>query len=219
MPFAPPATHRLVPSRFPPVGAFDTVATTDDLNAVLELEGWTNDRLIPERLRRLSRWGLPFGSTNASVILGAFLHPAWGGSRFNGPELGAWYAATTIEGAVAEVGHHLRLDAIGSNQMQMSRLYRSYIAELNGQDFVDIRGQQNTWPQLYDDSSYVASQSYGEQQRDENRDGILFTSLRLEDSENAVAYFPPRITDVRQAQHLRITVYEASPDIDVETVI
>jgi RES domain len=32
--------------------------------------------------------------------------------RFNGPELGAWYAADDIRTAAAEVGHHLRRETV-----------------------------------------------------------------------------------------------------------
>src|SRR3954462_2634214 len=52
---APPLTRvswrdmaRLVPSRYPSVGLFDRVASRDDLDAVLELENWTNDRVNTE---------------------------------------------------------------------------------------------------------------------------------------------------------------------------
>ena len=38
---APKRTHRLIPSRFPPVNAFETVASPEDLAAVFELEGWS----------------------------------------------------------------------------------------------------------------------------------------------------------------------------------
>ena len=41
------------PSQYPPIGLFDTVATAADLEAVMELAGWTNDRLVPMRLHRL----------------------------------------------------------------------------------------------------------------------------------------------------------------------
>jgi len=43
---APHPAFRLIPSRFPPIGLFDTVATAADLRPVMELEGWTNDRLV-----------------------------------------------------------------------------------------------------------------------------------------------------------------------------
>ncbi|HEV3395499.1 MAG TPA: hypothetical protein VG100_05105, partial [Xanthobacteraceae bacterium] len=41
-------THRLIPSRYPPVGIFDAIAAPEDLEVVLELEGWTNDRVSAE---------------------------------------------------------------------------------------------------------------------------------------------------------------------------
>ncbi len=97
---------RLIPSRFPPIGAFDTVATPADLAAVMELEGWTNDRLVLHRLRRLPEAEWVFGRANASVIMAAYLHASPVGGRFNGPELGAWYASAALKTAVAEVGHH-----------------------------------------------------------------------------------------------------------------
>jgi len=43
-------TYRLIPSRYPPISAFESVASEDDLEAVMELEGWTNDRLVLERV-------------------------------------------------------------------------------------------------------------------------------------------------------------------------
>ena len=36
---------RLIPSRYPVVGLFDRVASPADLEALFELEGWTNDRI------------------------------------------------------------------------------------------------------------------------------------------------------------------------------
>src|SRR5256885_15129859 len=41
-------SHRVVPSRFPPVGLFDRVAAPEDLEAVFTLEAMTNDRLREE---------------------------------------------------------------------------------------------------------------------------------------------------------------------------
>src|SRR5208282_3774370 len=93
---APHPAHRLIPSRFPPIGAFDTVADAADAQAVMELEGWTNDRLVAERLARLAQHDWVFGRPNASVVMAAFLHTAPGGLRFNAGELGAWYAAASL---------------------------------------------------------------------------------------------------------------------------
>src|SRR5256885_16640748 len=48
-------TYRLIPSRYPPISAFDAVTSADDLEAVMELDGWTNDRLGPGRLAGLGK--------------------------------------------------------------------------------------------------------------------------------------------------------------------
>ena len=118
---APQPTYRLIPSRFPPIGLFDTVATAADLPAVMELVGWTNDRLVVERLNRLPQSAWVFGRPNSSVIMASFLHVAPGGMRFNAGELGAWYAAAAIRTAVAEVGHHLRREAVATSATELSR--------------------------------------------------------------------------------------------------
>ena len=73
---APDPTVRLVPSRFPPIGLLDTVATAADLAAVMDLEGWTNDRLVRDRVARLPTDEWVFGRPNASVVMAAFLHAA-----------------------------------------------------------------------------------------------------------------------------------------------
>ncbi len=125
---APDPTFRLIPSRFPPIGLFDTVATAADLAAVMDLEGWTNDRLVAERVARLPRDEWVFGRPNASVVMAAFLHVAPGGMRFNGPDLGAWYAAASLTTAVVEVGHHLRREAVATAKSSLSRQYRTYTA-------------------------------------------------------------------------------------------
>ena len=76
--FCPLATacHRLIPSQFPPLGLFDTVATAADLAAVMELVGWTNDRLVVDRIARLPKIEWVYGTANASIVMAAFLHVA-----------------------------------------------------------------------------------------------------------------------------------------------
>src|SRR5690606_30167118 len=83
---APQPSYRLIPSRFPPIGLFDTVAQPEDLAAVMELAGWTNDRLVAERLARLPAQDWVYGRANASIVMAAFLHAPPMGARFSGPE-------------------------------------------------------------------------------------------------------------------------------------
>jgi hypothetical protein len=54
----------------------------------MELVGWTNDRLVADRIARLPQTEWVYGVPNASIVMAAFLHVAPGGMRFNGPELG-----------------------------------------------------------------------------------------------------------------------------------
>lgn len=212
---APRPTYRLIPSRFPPVGLFDTVATAADLPAVMELAGWTNDRLVPERLARLPASEWVFGRPNSSIVMAAFLHAAPGGGRFSGPELGAWYAAADLVTAAAEVAHHLRREAVATGVPEVSRLFRAYVAGLEGR-YVDIRGEDR--PDLYAAESYVAGQAFGEAQRAAGRDGILYDSVRRRSGVNAVTYRPSKIIDVMQADHFEIRVAAQDRHIGVVRV-
>ena len=210
---APRPTHRLIPSQFPPIGLFDTVATAADLAAVMELVGWTNDRLVTERINRLPQSEWVYGSPNASIVMAAFLHVAPDGMRFNGPDLGAWYAADNIRTAAAEVGHHLRRETVARGVATMSRRYRAYVATLLG-DYLDIRGQQASRPEIYASESYAASQSFGEQIRASGGAGVIYDSVRLVDGTNVVAHRPRNVTDILQTDHYEITVQPSLPTID-----
>lgn len=211
---APRPAHRLVPSRFPPIGLFDTVATAADAAAVMELAGWTNDRLVAERIDRLPRDQWVYGRANASIVMAAFLHVAPGGMRFNGPDLGAWYAAASIVTAAAEVGHHLRREAVARRLGSLRRTFRNYTAVLIG-DYRDIRGQQDALPEAYASDSYAGAQTFGETIRASKASGLVYDSLRHHGGCNIAAYRPVGVTEVVQADHFEISVDAASRRIDV----
>jgi hypothetical protein len=211
---APRPAYRLIPSRFPPIGLFDTVATSADLAAVMELVGWTNDRLVAERINRLPESEWVYGLPNASIVMAAFLHVAPGGMRFNGPDLGAWYAAAAIRTAAAEVGHHLRREVFARDVAGMRRTYRTYAATLRG-TYLDIRGQQAARPDIYASDSYVASQRLGEEVRASGGAGLLYDSLRHRNGTNVVAHRPRNIVDIVQGDHFEIAVSATSRMIDV----
>jgi RES domain-containing protein len=186
-------TSRLVPTRHPPIQAFEDVAAPEDLDAVIALEGWTNDRLVAQRLRRLPRERRVFGRANASVIMAAFLHASPSGARFNGPDLGAWYCSLRTVTAIAEIAHHLRREATNVGWPEMRGQYRCYGADLAG-NYVDIRGQRLA--EIYDPASWAASQVYGERLRATGEDGIVYDSLRHAGGANVVAYDPRQVLEV-----------------------
>lgn len=205
-------THRLIPSRFPPIGAFDDVASPDDLAAVMELEGWTNDRLVAERLKRLPEDEWVYGRANASVVMASFLHTPPTGLRFSSGALGAWYGAMRVETAVAEVGHHLRREMIASRMDRFTATYRAYGARLAGR-YLDIRDVANAPAGLYSSSDYSAAQAFGEAARARGEDGLLYASLRHRGGENICAYRPSKILDVTQAGHIELTLRRDGPII------
>ena len=211
---APTPAYRLIPSKFPPIGLFDTIATTADLAAVMELAGWTNDRIVAERLARLPEAEWVFGRPNASIVMAAFLHVAPGGMRFNTTDLGAWYAAGALTTAAAEVAHHLRREAVATGVSTLRRGYRTYTSTLAG-SYLDIRGQEADRPDVYASDSYEAGQALGEHLRATGGAGIIFDSLRHAGGVNLVAHRPRNVLNVTQADHYEIRVQAAASRVEV----
>ena len=207
---APQPSHRLIPSRFPPIGLFDTVHSSSDPKPVMELAGWTNDRLVRARISRLPQDQWVFGRPNSSIIMAAFLHAAPEGGRFNGPDLGAWYASASIVTAIAEVGHHLRREALARGLEGTRRTFRSYSARLEGQ-YRDICGSE---PELHAADSHAAGQAFGESLRAAGEDGVLYDSVRHRSGTNACAYRPANVLDVLQAEHFEVEVTVAEKQIE-----
>jgi RES domain-containing protein len=185
-------THRLIATRWPTIGVFDTVASPDDVRDALVLESWTNDRVTAEldRLTRLPDDEWVVGKAGATLVMAAFCYPAPGGGRFNTERLGAWYAAREVETAIAETVHHhtrrLALSALGFHATIQMRELR---AEIDAR-FHDVRGQRKARPDLYDAGSYARSQPVGEQLRAAGSNGILFDSVRRDGGRNVVVFRP-----------------------------
>lgn len=200
----PGTTFRLIPSQFPPIATFDVVTSAGDLEAVMELEGWTNDRLVVERLNRLPRDQWVFGVANASIVMASFLHVSPDGMRFNTGALGAWYAALALSTAAAEVAHHLRREAVFRRRREIRRKYRTYAATLHG-SYVDIRGPDAGHQDALSPGSYAASQSLGETIRASAHAGIIYGSVRHAGGTCVVAYRPRNVRDVTLSTHYEIT--------------
>lgn len=195
-------THRLIPSRYPPVGIFDAVAAPEDLDLVIELEGWTNDRLSAELgvLHRLPRGEWVLGRPQASVIMAAFCHPAPGGGRFNDAELGAWYAAFALETAHAECIHHRRaeLAEVGVDEARVEM--RQYLADFDAA-FHDIRGRDPAYAPLHDRADYAVAQAFARRLRDAGSAGIVYRSVRHPRGRCLACFRPPLVLNVRPGAH------------------
>jgi RES domain len=195
-------THRLIPSRYPPVGIFDAIAAPEDLEVVLELEGWTNDRVSAELgvIRRIPSAEWAIDRPMANVIMAAFCHPHPRGGRFNGADLGAWYAAGSLDTAHAEIIHHRtrELEEIGVLDARVEM--RDYLADMDAQ-FHDIRGDDPAFAPLYDPDSYDASQAFAGPPRAGGSNGVLYRSVRHAGGECVACFRPLLVANVRQAGH------------------
>lgn len=194
-------THRLIPSRYPPTGLFEDVATPNDLAVILELEGWTNDRISSElgalHLLAKDEWAL--GTPNASVVMAAFCHPHPLGGRFNEPTLGAWYAGLALETALREIAFHKtkELDEIGVYETSMHM--RQYLADFDC-ELHDVRPSPE-FDACHDPASYRAGQTLCRALRPAGSNGILFRSVRHSGGECVACYRPKLVTNVRQGTH------------------
>jgi RES domain-containing protein len=196
-------THRLIASRWPTIGVFDSVASADDLEAALLLETLTNDRASETlaRLGRLGRLEWVTGQPGATLVMAAFCHPAPGGGRFNSQVLGAWYCGTEIETAIAEtVYHHTRRLAHSANGFRHVIQMRELISEVDA-EVCDLRGLRERHPELYDPESYAASQPFGGALRRAGANGIVYASVRRPSGANLVVYRPSLLPPVLQGDH------------------
>lgn len=194
--------YRIVPSRFPPISLFEEVADPADLEAVYAIEALTNDRLR-EEVGQLSL--VPpedrVAGPGASVIMAAFTHLNPDGSRFSDGSFGVFYAANTIETAVAETSYHRALFMARTREPAQDLDMRVYAVDLDAM-LHDIRGLKDEQPALYDPLSYAASQELGLRLRNEGSDGLVYGSVRDPKGE-CVALFRPRlVANARQERHL-----------------
>jgi hypothetical protein len=205
-------TARLVPSRYPSVGLFDRIASRDDLDAVVELESWTNDRVSTElgQLHAVPPEEWVVGRPMASVVMAAYCHPNPAGTRFASPRRGAWYAGRRVETAVAESVFHrsceLREIGVTDARMQM-RLYR---ADFHTR-FHDLRGQNPAFAPFLSPDSYAASEALAERLLAAGSHGLVYPSVRHRGGECVACFRPPLVQNVRAAAHYEF-VWEGKPE-------
>ena len=105
-----PRMHRLIPSRFSASGTvLENVADDEEMLAdAARLDAATNERVHAEThgLSGISQLELIYGIPDAHIVRAAFLHPGPFGARFNDTTRGSWYAAHSLETALAEVAYH-----------------------------------------------------------------------------------------------------------------
>lgn len=207
--------HRIISSRFPPVGVFDDVACPEDLEAVYWVEGITNPR-IREEMGALHR--IPpaerLSGPGTTPIMAAFTHPNPSGSRFSDGTVGVYYGARCNHTAIAETVYHTELAARESHDPPTTFTMRHYVGLLHEHPYHDLRGMQKSLPEVYSPTSYDASRKLAESCRADGSWGILYNSVRYPAGECVAAFRPPALGPVNQSRHYAY-VWDGSRIVDV----
>lgn len=207
---------RLVASRFPPAGLFDRVAEPEDLEAVFYLESLTNDRLREEAgdlslvppAERVSGPG-------TTPIMAAFTHRNPTGSRFTDGTYGVYYAARSIDTAIAETRFHRARFLAMTAEPPIEIDMRAYASDLDA-ELHDIRGAHAAMPDVYDPAParYAAAQALAHCLRTDGSNGLVYDSVRARGGQ-CVAVFRPRVlSPATQGPHF-CYVWDGQAIVDV----
>lgn len=195
-----PRLHRLIPSHFPPIDLFESVAQTEDLALVYEIEAMTNDRLrdqagIVELVTEMERVSGP-GST---PLMAAFTHLGRP-SRFTDGSYGVYYGADSRETAIAETIYHREQFLRATHEPDTEITMREYINRVI-RLLHDIRDP--AFNVLHDPDDYTMSQHYGRHLHMQNSNGILYHSVRHAGGLCVAAFNPKTVTIPTQGMHFR----------------
>jgi RES domain-containing protein len=199
-------THRLVPSKFSDNGSSVLARIADDdghLADVFDLDNATNDRLLAESelLPGIGVQELLFGVPYYRIVNAAFTHAHPLGSRFNGPDRGAWYAAFEISTAQAEVAFHRAVQLAEVARFEDDVTMDDYLADFSG-EFHDLR-RSSAFADCLDPGSYVPSQALAERLLDAGSLGIVYPSARRPRGTCLACFRPALVMNVRKGTTYR----------------
>jgi RES domain-containing protein len=199
-------THRLIPSAYDEETVLNRLTTdSDELRALFELEGATNERLLGEAglLPGITVRELVFGLSYSHIVNAAFTHASPFGSRFNGPERGAWYAAFSLETAGVKVAFHKSEELREINwQEKETFLYADFLADFRG-EFHDIRGDSHFAECLAPDS-YTASQKLARELLGKGSAGIVYPSVRHSGGSCIACFRPALVNNIRKGGQVSV---------------
>jgi hypothetical protein len=194
-------THRLIPSKYGEGGesVLTEIAAAADLNDIFDLDHATNERLLAENglLPGIGIHELVFGLPYYRIVNAAFCHAHPLGSRFNGPERGAWYAGFELGTAQAEVAFHKWVELSEVGWLQEGLTYDDYLADFSA-EFHDIR-RDKSFADCLAPNSYVASQGLAQQLLLAGALGIVYPSVRRRRGNCVACFRPALVMNVRKS--------------------
>ncbi|GGY67663.1 hypothetical protein GCM10011613_09790 [Cellvibrio zantedeschiae] len=195
--------YRLIPSKYPPKSLFDDVANHEEFEIIFAIQELTNPRIRNElgNLNRVPAEERPYGIRGCNYALGPFVHLNPAGSRFSNGDFGVYYAAEDVQTAIAETRHHQQNYFSGVIGLKFDRLSMRCLKTQFSASLCDIRGDQfknNPW---YDKDNYTAAQQLGASLKRNKDEGVVYSSVRLENKTCYALLSPSVIKDVIQTTH------------------
>ena len=196
-------TYRLINSCYPPCDVWeDIIGKSDDWQLAYEIEAMSNPRIRqeigdislvpPERM---------LTGPDSWWVVSAFTHVNPQGSRFADGTYGAYYAAHDFQTALKEKAHgFIKQFMSATNEPIADITCRTLVGTINSQ-LHDIRDIEN-WPECYHEEDYTYSQRLARALKDNDSNGIVYKSVRKNNGECFVAFWPDVVTIPSQERHV-----------------
>ncbi len=189
---------RIIPSRYPPVGLFDEVASREDLDIIFEVESLTNDRLREEvgDLGLVPPQERIFGP-GTTPVMAAFTHIGYASRFTDGRDYGVYYGAKVLATAIKETCYHREHFLKQTNEPDTDLEMRCYTNQVT-LPLHDLRF--DTFARLFLDD-YTESQSFGRQMKYSGSNGLVYNSVRHNGGLCVAVFKPIALTLTVQCGH------------------
>ncbi|GAB6043912.1 RES family NAD+ phosphorylase [Endothiovibrio diazotrophicus] len=189
--------YRIIPSKYPPVSLYESLIDPDLLPEAYAIEALTNERLREEagEIAHVLPQDRVVGP-GSTPVMAAFTHPAE--SRFSNGDYGIYYAASTLETALAETRHSRAAFMARTREEPGEIDMRCYIGEVL-KAVRDVRGEG--FRELHHPDDWTPAQRFGREARNRREWGIVYRSVRHPGGECLAALRPPTVSIPRQGPH------------------
>jgi hypothetical protein len=200
-------SYRLIPSRYPTVGLYDAIADPADLDVVFAIEALANPR-IRDELGEITLVAKDERITGpgATPVMAAFTHLNKDGSRFSDGAYGVYYAAHSLETAIAEVSYHRGVFLRSTEEPAIDIDLRLITANVEA-DLHDLAepgeaaNAPNRFAAALDPDDYAPSQVLGRALRAGESWGIRYPSVRHFGGECVGIFRPRALRHAKAAGH------------------
>lgn len=196
-------THRFIASKYGESVLARIADSSSHLDDIFKLDIATNERTLVENgiADGIDVHELVFGLPYSQVVNAAFTHPHPLGSRFSGPDRGAWYCGFELETSVAEIAFHKTIDLLEIGVLEDDVTYDDFTADFSA-EFHDLRVSKR-FKKFLAPASYVASQRLAEELLADGSLGVVYPSVRNPGGTCIACFRPALVTNVRKSATYR----------------